>query len=155
MVYSTCSLNPMENEAVVAQLLRAWSGALEVEDVVRSGSGAALGPLPQAHITIRAERGAAWPGRQARSGPLDRVRQADGRPPSLERRASCHGPFASRCASLPPTLTRTRVTPAPRTPPQRKQLRATMFPPSAEARGDEDGFDEALEQRIAGQLSRW
>ncbi|TYZ61308.1 hypothetical protein PybrP1_010532 [[Pythium] brassicae (nom. inval.)] len=32
MVYSTCSLNPIENESVVAELLRRASGALEVVD---------------------------------------------------------------------------------------------------------------------------
>jgi hypothetical protein len=31
-VYSTCSMNPMENESVVAELLRATDGALELED---------------------------------------------------------------------------------------------------------------------------
>ena len=33
MVYSTCSLNPIEDEAVVAQLLRQAGGALELVDV--------------------------------------------------------------------------------------------------------------------------
>jgi 16S rRNA C967 or C1407 C5-methylase (RsmB/RsmF family) len=33
MVYSTCSLNPLENEAVVAELLRLGNGAVEVLDV--------------------------------------------------------------------------------------------------------------------------
>lgn len=33
MVYSTCSLNPLENEAVVAELLRLANGAVEVVDV--------------------------------------------------------------------------------------------------------------------------
>lgn len=33
MVYSTCSLNPIENEAVVAALLARFAGALEVVDV--------------------------------------------------------------------------------------------------------------------------
>lgn len=32
MVYSTCSQNPIENEAVVAELLRASEGSLELED---------------------------------------------------------------------------------------------------------------------------
>ena len=32
MVYSTCSLNPMENESVVAELLRIGNGALVLED---------------------------------------------------------------------------------------------------------------------------
>lgn len=33
MVYSTCSLNPIENEAVVAELIRRSKGALEIVDV--------------------------------------------------------------------------------------------------------------------------
>uniref|UniRef100_K3WB17 SAM-dependent MTase RsmB/NOP-type domain-containing protein n=1 Tax=Globisporangium ultimum (strain ATCC 200006 / CBS 805.95 / DAOM BR144) TaxID=431595 RepID=K3WB17_GLOUD len=33
MVYSTCSFNPVENEAIVAELLRRSSGALELVDV--------------------------------------------------------------------------------------------------------------------------
>src|SRR5579862_2939532 len=33
MVYSTCSLNPIENEAVIAEILRLASGAVEVVDV--------------------------------------------------------------------------------------------------------------------------
>lgn len=33
MVYSTCSLNPLENEAVVAELIRATNGAVKVLDV--------------------------------------------------------------------------------------------------------------------------
>ena len=32
MVYSTCSLNPIENEAVVAQLLRKHQGCLQLVD---------------------------------------------------------------------------------------------------------------------------
>jgi len=36
MVYSTCSMSPVENEAVVAELLRATRGALEVVDVRNS-----------------------------------------------------------------------------------------------------------------------
>ena len=32
MVYSTCSMNPIENEAVVAELIRASEGCLELED---------------------------------------------------------------------------------------------------------------------------
>ena len=32
MVYSTCSLNPLENEAVVATLLRRCEGSVEVVD---------------------------------------------------------------------------------------------------------------------------
>ena len=35
LVYSTCSLNPLENEAVVAEILRLTSGAVEVVDVSR------------------------------------------------------------------------------------------------------------------------
>lgn len=33
MVYSTCSLNPIENEAVIASLLRSSAGAIELVDV--------------------------------------------------------------------------------------------------------------------------
>lgn len=33
MVYSTCSLNPIEDEAVIASLLRYAAGALELVDV--------------------------------------------------------------------------------------------------------------------------
>lgn len=33
MVYSTCSLNPIENEAVIASILRSNEGALELVDV--------------------------------------------------------------------------------------------------------------------------
>eukprot|EP00656_Telonema_subtile_P004200 TRINITY_DN11908_c0_g1_i1.p1 TRINITY_DN11908_c0_g1~~TRINITY_DN11908_c0_g1_i1.p1 ORF type:complete len:715 (-),score=261.97 TRINITY_DN11908_c0_g1_i1:144-2288(-) len=33
LLYSTCSFNPLENEAVVAQLLNASAGALELQDV--------------------------------------------------------------------------------------------------------------------------
>lgn len=33
MVYSTCSLNPLEDEAIVAQLLRVYKGSLELVDV--------------------------------------------------------------------------------------------------------------------------
>ena len=33
MVYSTCSLNPIEDEAVVAELLRCSKGAVELVDV--------------------------------------------------------------------------------------------------------------------------
>lgn len=33
MVYSTCSLNPLEDEAVVASLLRYGEGAVELIDV--------------------------------------------------------------------------------------------------------------------------
>ena len=33
LVYSTCSLNPLENEAVVAEILRITNGAVEVVDV--------------------------------------------------------------------------------------------------------------------------
>lgn len=32
LVYSTCSLNPIENEAVVAQALRAWKGKVKIID---------------------------------------------------------------------------------------------------------------------------
>ena len=32
MCYSTCSLNPIENEAVVAELLRLSNGSLELVD---------------------------------------------------------------------------------------------------------------------------
>ena len=32
MVYSTCSLNPIENEAVVAELVKRCRGALEIVD---------------------------------------------------------------------------------------------------------------------------
>lgn len=33
MVYSTCSLNPIEDEAVVAHMLRVFKGSLELVDV--------------------------------------------------------------------------------------------------------------------------
>lgn len=33
MVYSTCSFNPIEDEAVVAELLRAFEGTVELVDV--------------------------------------------------------------------------------------------------------------------------
>lgn len=33
MVYSTCSLNPVENEAVIASILRSSAGAVELVDV--------------------------------------------------------------------------------------------------------------------------
>lgn len=33
MVYSTCSLNPIEDEAVVAHMLRKYAGKLELVDV--------------------------------------------------------------------------------------------------------------------------
>jgi tRNA (cytosine34-C5)-methyltransferase len=33
MVYSTCSLNPIENEAVVAQLLQAFEGHISLVDI--------------------------------------------------------------------------------------------------------------------------
>lgn len=33
LVYSTCSFNPVENEAVVAEVLRLAEGALELKDV--------------------------------------------------------------------------------------------------------------------------
>ncbi len=36
MVYSTCSFNPVENEAVVAELLLRCKGALELLDVSSS-----------------------------------------------------------------------------------------------------------------------
>lgn len=51
MVYSTCSLNPIENEAVVAELLRQSQGALELvsceshETTETKGSGFTNGPL--------------------------------------------------------------------------------------------------------------
>jgi hypothetical protein len=52
MVYSTCSLNPIENESVVAQLLRSGEGAFELVDVtdrlpglLRSTSTPLLFPL--------------------------------------------------------------------------------------------------------------
>ncbi|KAK9462365.1 S-adenosyl-L-methionine-dependent methyltransferase [Lipomyces oligophaga] len=32
LVYSTCSLNPVENEAVVAQILRTWAGRVKIVD---------------------------------------------------------------------------------------------------------------------------
>lgn len=32
-VYSTCSLNPVENEAVVAEILRRANGAVELVDI--------------------------------------------------------------------------------------------------------------------------
>lgn len=35
MVYSTCSLNPIEDEAVVAEVLRRCGGNLELEDCHR------------------------------------------------------------------------------------------------------------------------
>jgi 16S rRNA C967 or C1407 C5-methylase (RsmB/RsmF family) len=35
VVYSTCSLNPIENEAVVAAVLREHKGALQLEDAPR------------------------------------------------------------------------------------------------------------------------
>lgn len=33
MVYSTCSLNPIENEAVIACIIRSSAGAVELVDV--------------------------------------------------------------------------------------------------------------------------
>lgn len=33
MVYSTCSLNPIEDEAIVAHMLRIFKGSLELVDV--------------------------------------------------------------------------------------------------------------------------
>ncbi|VDM33474.1 unnamed protein product [Toxocara canis] len=33
MVYSTCSLNPIEDEAVIAEMLRFGNGAIELVDV--------------------------------------------------------------------------------------------------------------------------
>jgi 16S rRNA C967 or C1407 C5-methylase (RsmB/RsmF family) len=33
IVYSTCSFNPIENEAVVAEVLRLSNGALQLQDV--------------------------------------------------------------------------------------------------------------------------
>lgn len=33
IVYSTCSLNPMENEAIVAEMLNRGNGSLELVDV--------------------------------------------------------------------------------------------------------------------------
>lgn len=33
MVYSTCSLNPIEDEAIVAHMLRIFNGSLELVDV--------------------------------------------------------------------------------------------------------------------------
>ncbi|CAN0489159.1 unnamed protein product [Laminaria digitata] len=35
MVYSTCSLNPIEDEAVVAEVLRRCGGNLQLEDCHR------------------------------------------------------------------------------------------------------------------------
>ena len=39
VVFSTCSLNPIENEAVVAEILRRSSGCLELVDVSNSLPG--------------------------------------------------------------------------------------------------------------------
>jgi 16S rRNA C967 or C1407 C5-methylase (RsmB/RsmF family) len=33
MAYSTCSLNPIEDEAILAYLLRTYKGAIELVDV--------------------------------------------------------------------------------------------------------------------------
>jgi 16S rRNA C967 or C1407 C5-methylase (RsmB/RsmF family) len=38
-VYSTCSFNPIENEAVVAEVLRLSNGALELMDVSQELKG--------------------------------------------------------------------------------------------------------------------
>ncbi len=40
MVYSTCSLNPIEDEAVVAEVLRRCGGNLELEDCHRCARSA-------------------------------------------------------------------------------------------------------------------
>lgn len=42
MCYSTCSFNPIENEAVVAELLRRFEGALELVDLCAAGNGEAV-----------------------------------------------------------------------------------------------------------------
>ena len=39
MVYSTCSFNPVENEAVVAELVRRCGGALEIVDASDACAG--------------------------------------------------------------------------------------------------------------------
>lgn len=50
IVYSTCSLNPLEDEAVVAEILRRGKGALELVDVSKE--------LPQLK---RANGVSSWP----------------------------------------------------------------------------------------------
>ena len=47
MVYSTCSFNPVENEAVVAELLRRCDGKLEIVDVADKLPGLIRRPGPQ------------------------------------------------------------------------------------------------------------
>lgn len=44
LVYSTCSLNPIEDEAVIAQLLRSAQGAVQLEDVSHKISGLKFRP---------------------------------------------------------------------------------------------------------------
>eukprot|EP01114_Cavostelium_apophysatum_P023970 TRINITY_DN9215_c0_g1_i1.p1 TRINITY_DN9215_c0_g1~~TRINITY_DN9215_c0_g1_i1.p1 ORF type:complete len:578 (-),score=112.45 TRINITY_DN9215_c0_g1_i1:43-1776(-) len=44
MAYSTCSFNPVENEAVVAELLQRWGGALELVDTSDMHKGVSRKP---------------------------------------------------------------------------------------------------------------
>jgi 16S rRNA C967 or C1407 C5-methylase (RsmB/RsmF family) len=56
MVYSTCSLNPMENEAVVAELVRRCGGAIEVVDASHK-TKFSLPRLADSHAIHKEEKG--------------------------------------------------------------------------------------------------
>ena len=87
MVYSTCTFNPVEDEAVVAAVLRATKGAMRLVDV--SGDLPQLKRLPGMHTwkvrpprrlsalhscRLLPGRGASPAGLQVRAGDLQRMR---------------------------------------------------------------------------------
>lgn len=68
MIYSTCSINPLEDEAVVAALLLYCNGRLKLVDVEKEGLLPGLKKRPgvdtwvcdEEIFTVGAERGCCW-----------------------------------------------------------------------------------------------
>eukprot|EP00179_Madagascaria_erythrocladioides_P005921 CAMPEP_0198313016 /NCGR_PEP_ID=MMETSP1450-20131203/4174_1 /TAXON_ID=753684 ORGANISM="Madagascaria erythrocladiodes, Strain CCMP3234" /NCGR_SAMPLE_ID=MMETSP1450 /ASSEMBLY_ACC=CAM_ASM_001115 /LENGTH=183 /DNA_ID=CAMNT_0044015985 /DNA_START=1 /DNA_END=549 /DNA_ORIENTATION=- len=98
MIYSTCSLNPVEDEAVVAELLRRADGALQLVDVsdrlpqLRRCSG-----VPTWHV-VRSDRSGSIVREWGDFTDLERSRQWE----SVLPRADCRDMHLERCLRVMP-----------------------------------------------------
>lgn len=133
MVYSTCSLNPIEDEAVVAALLREGRGALELVDcadrlsALRRSAGLSTWRVPDAPRTMLYGRAMPDKRKRRRGGAKEGEEEEEEAAPSMNTKEEVAAvPYESRFKwySAEEEVAAARF--------KELNLRSTMFPPSAE-----------------------